>query len=276
MPLWVPNKGDLLTQSNLPTVGSASHGTAVQTGASSSTKGTPVELIGSTSFDAFWVEIFAGGYAGNGLGSQGCLDILVGASTEDILIADLLFGNCGGALTQQTGPKRWLFPLYIPAGTRIAARAAGSRVSTNFDVGIKLYGGRGYPDCKIGSRVTTYGIGTVPSGTVIVPGGSGAQGSWTQITASTTEDHFCLVPSFQFNDTTFTAIGVYRVGIGCGSATEELLDAFTYFTQATESMDGPHEAFPAIQNIPASTRLVMRASSSVAVNTSNGAIHAVS
>ncbi len=276
MPLWVPNKGDLLTQSNLPTVGSASLGVAVQTGGSSSTKGTPVELIGSTSFDSFWVEIFAEGYAVSAGASQGCLDILVGASTEDILIADLLFGNCGGALTQQTGPKRWLFPLYIPAGTRIAAQAAGTRVSTNFDVGIKLYGGRGYPDCKIGSRVTTYGIGTVPAGTTVTPGGSGAEGSWTEIIASTTDDHFCLVPSFQFNDTTVTALGVYQVDLGCGSATEELLGSFTYFTQATESMDGPHEAFPVIQNIPASTRLVMRASSSVAVNTSNGAIHAVS
>lgn len=276
MPLWVPQKGRVLTESNLPAVGSATFGNAVTTGAASATKGTPVQLIASTSFDTWGVEIFAEGYAASSTASPGCLDILIGASTESILIADLLMGNCGGAATQQTGPKRWFFPLYIPAGSRIAAQAAGARVSTSFDVGIQLYGGTGYPPWQVGTKVTTYGIGTVPNGTTVTPGGSGAEGSWTQITASTTMDHFCLLPSWQTNDTAMTALGVINVDIGVGSATESQVGSYHYFCQATESMEGPMQALPAFCAVPSGTRLAMRASSSVAVDTSNGAIHGVS
>lgn len=274
--LWVPQKGALLRQSNLPTVGSATFGNAVTTGAASGTKGSVVELISSTNFDSYMVEIWAEGYAASAVASPGCLDILIGSATESILIADLLMGNCGGAITQMTGPKRWIFPLYIPAGSRIAAQAAGSRTSTNFDVGIQLYGGAGYPPFKVGTKVDTYGIGTVPNGTTVTVGGTGAEGSWTQITASTSRDHFCLVPSWQANDSSMTALGVIQVDVGIGSATESLLGSFNYFCQVTESMEGPIQSLPLFGDFPSGSRLVMRASSSVAADTSNGAIHGVS
>src|SRR6185369_4881008 len=179
--------------------------------------------ITATAFDAYWVKIVASGYGASTVASAGSMDIMIGAAgVEDILIPDLLMGYCGGINQDNVGPKTWDFPLYIPAGTRISAQAAGERVSTALRVAIFLYGGNGYPTHPCGSKVTTYGMGTVPAGTAITPGASGAEGSWTQITAATTQDGLAMVPSWQWQaDTGILATRSLFLDLGVGAATEE-------------------------------------------------------
>lgn len=279
--LWVPAKGVERWQVNDSDtgVGSATPGAAVTTGGATSTKGTPVELIASTSFDAYWISIIAGGYASATAASDGALDILIGAATEEVLIADLLMGECGsfGADTL-IGPKQWECPLYIPAGSRIAARAAGRRTSTAVNVLVTIYGGDGYPPFRVGSKVTTYGMGTVPNGTAITPGASGAEGSHTQIVASTSENHFALLPSFQVtNDSTMSNKGL-NLDIGVGAATEEVLtQTYRYMTTSNENMCGPFPCRPVTVDVPSGSRLTLRASNSGANDAGyDGVIHAVS
>lgn len=277
--LWVPEKGVLLHEHNTGSVGTATPGTAVTTGASSGTKGTAVELITSTSFDAYWVVIVASEYGFAATNAQGCLDILTGAATEEVLIPNLLMGGCGTfGTTTSHGSKQWAFPLYIPAGSRIAAQAAGARTSTAMRVQIHLYGGNGYPPFRVGSKVTTYGVSAVPNGTTVTPGASGAEGSWTQITASTTEDHFAFFPSFQVGADTVWVAGVLAVDLGVGAATESMIyEGWWYGKDTGEMMDGPHPNMPCFQDVPSGTRLTLRASNSGANDASyNGAIHAVS
>lgn len=276
MPLWVPQKGALLYQSNLGTVGSATPGTSVTTGAAAATKGTAVELITSTSFDAYLIEIVATSYGAAATTARGCLDILVGAATEEVLIANLLMGFCGNyGGAANPGPKRWVFPLYIPAGTRIAAQVAGDRVATAMRVGVTLYGGNGYPPFRVGQRVITYGIGTVPAGTSVTPGASGAEGAWTQVTASTTENHFCIVPSAQppTGDTTLTASSLF-MDVGVGAATEEVIagggreNSFIFNLDGNEIVGGPYNTLSfAMADIPSGQRLAARLSRSSAADT---------
>jgi hypothetical protein len=207
------------------------------------------------------------------------MDILLGAATERVLVSDLLMGYCGGDTAANiSGPKVWHFPIYIPSGTRIAAQAAGARTSSAVRVGVTLYGGDGYPPFRVGQKITTYGMGTVPNGTSITPGVSGAEGSWTQITASTAEDHFAFFPSYQVSGDTTTNNRHMQVDIGVGSATEEQIgEPFWFLTSALEQMSGPIQCFPVFADVPASTRLVMRASmGSTADGAYNGVIHAVS
>lgn len=250
-------------QSNEAATGAATPGTSVTTGGSSNTKGTPAELISSTSFDSYWMKVIALNYGSDTATSEGSMDILIGAATEEVLIPDLLMGFCGyyGSASSK-GPKIWDFPLYTPAGSRLAVQAAGARTATAFQVLIYLYGGNGYPPFRIGSKVTTYGIGTVPNGTTVTPGASGAEGTWTQITASTSADHFAFVPSYQVTNDTTTNNRTLQVDIGIGSATEEQIGSWTYATASTESMEGPMNTMPAFQDVPASTRLVGRCSNS--------------
>ena len=286
--LWVPQKGVVRTEHNLGAVGTVSLGTSCTTdAASSATKGTPVELIASTAFDAYWVTILATRYGNAATTSQGCLDILTGAATEDVLIPNLLMGFCGGGgstgVVLGESAKRWDFPLYIPAGTRLAAQVAGDRLNTAMSVGIILRGGSGYPPFRVGTRVTTYGITTVPAGTDVTAGYSGAQGNWTEIVASTTDDHFAFVPSFHptDGDTTLTPVKNVFMAMGIGAATEEVMvggDSHVFRYGTGELCEGPINAFPAFQDVPSGTRLAARLSMSGATDTGQPdvAIHAVS
>ena len=262
--LWVPQKGILKLDPNTGAVGANPYGTSVTTGAAAATKGTPVQLIASTAFDAYWITILATGYGLAATDSQGALDILTGAATEEVLIANLLMGFCSPTDSATgVGPKVWNFPLYIPAGTRIAAQVAGQRVSTAMRVSVFLYGGDAMPPFRVGRKVTTYGMGTVPFGTTIVPGASAAEGAWTQITASTTEDHFCVVPSFQCGtDTTLSRL-MYAYDIGLGAATEtEMIQSYWFAATDNEMMRGPENPMPAFFDIPSGSRLAARVSNS--------------
>jgi hypothetical protein len=277
--LWVPKKGPLRVEHNTGAVGVGAPGTAVTTHASSaSTKGTPVQLIGATAFDAYWMRIIALGYGTSAVASAGALDILIGAATEEVLIPNLLMGYCGSLNVAGTGPKYWDFPLYIPAGSRLAAQVAGERLNAACNIAIFLYGGDGYPPFRVGQKVTTYGMGTVPNGTVITPGASGAEGSWAQITSGTSEDHFAVVPSFQVSAADSNVnIRVLAVDVGVGAATEEEVGQSYWFnTDAQEVMSGPHNSMPTFLDIPSGTRLAMRASNQNPNDSYDGALHCLS
>jgi hypothetical protein len=275
--LWVPQKGLLQGVNNGGGVGSTTAGTAVTTGAASNTKGSVAECIASLPFDVYWVVVGAHAYGAPAVASEGCLDIMIGAAgNEDVLIPDLLMGYCGAFAGAGKSAKWWNFPLYVPAGARLSARAAGARVSTAFRVLIYARGG-GLPLFRVGSRVTTYGV-TVPNGTSITPGASGAEGAWTQVVASTTSDHFALLPSFQPQADTTVNNRVLQVDLGIGAAAaEDEIGSWWFNTDGNEFMDGPNPSLATFQDIPSGTRLAARASNSGANDAGYGvAIHAVS
>jgi hypothetical protein len=165
----------------------------------------------------------------------------------------------------------------VPAGSRLAVQAAGFLTSTAFRCSIFLYGGDGSPKWPVGSKVTTYGMGTVPTGTVIVAGISGAEGAWTQITAGTSENHLALVPSFQVGNDIGWNSRYLTVDLGIGSATEEeIAQSYWYATDAGEFMVGPYNTMPCFQPVPQGSRLTMRASNGGTTDAYDGVIHAVS
>jgi hypothetical protein len=281
MPLWIPHKGLLRMEHNTGAVGSATPGTAVTTGAASATKGSPVQLLAATSFDYYWLTVIASDYSLAATASEGSMDIMVGgAGVERVLIADLLMGNTPIFIGEVAGGcKRWDFPLYIPKGTRISARAAGVRVSTAMRVWVYGYGGDEMPPFRVGTRVTTYGITTVPRGTTVTPGASGVEGAWAAVTAATTEYHFAIVPSFQCStDTTMSSLA-YSLDIGMGPAAGErqIAEGYWFVAGANESLGGPMNTMPLIDDIPSGSRLSVRVSNS-GINDAayDAALHCVS
>lgn len=277
--LWTPLKGKLRRQHNLGSVGTGTPGTSVTAGGASNTKGTPAEIFSATSFDACWVNIYASNHAANATASQAAFDLLIGAATESVLIANLLAGNAGSGVVGNA-PKIWQFPLYIPAGSRIAVQAASIRTAVAMRIWVELIGGNISPGHRVGGKVTTYGMGTVPNGTAIVPGASGAEGSWAQMTASSTYDHFAFVPSFQNSgDNTTQAIRMYALdlGIGAAAAEQQIHEGWQYQNDAIEAMGGPSNAYPCFEDVPAGTRLSMRASNNgTNAGSYDGVLHAVS
>ena len=146
-------------------------------------------------------------------------------------------------------------------------------------VGYQLFGGQGSPAYPVGTKVTTYGIGTVPAGTAVTAGLSGAEGSWTQITGSTSEDHIAIVPSWHCETDTTMTNQMLSLDIGFGAATEEEIGGpYIWSVDQNEAMAGPFNNIPVFQDIPSGTRLSVRASTSAAANDTNNeaALHCVS
>jgi hypothetical protein len=272
--LWTPMNGEIMMETDIAITGDASPGAQPVTGAAASTKGAYVQNIASTAFDTFLIGVFASNYAASATDSNLMVDIAVGAATEEIIIPDLMMGLCSQAVS-----RAYYFPLYIPAGTRIACRAAGQRVTTAVSVGVVLYGGAEPPPWRVGRKVTTYGVTTVPNGTTVVPGASAAQGAFTEITASTTEDHFALIPGFQPGVDTTKGLIRYVVTMGLGAATEEALSQpYMFGIDTAESMSGPLNPFPTFTEVPSGTRIAVRASASGALDSGNynACVYAVS
>jgi hypothetical protein len=253
----------------------ASFGAAVTTGASSATKGTPAELVTAANNvrDSWGIRVWAFATGANATAGDCAVDILIGGATDDVLIPDLLVGGAHAA----GAPRTHYFPVHVPAGVRIAAQAASRRTATAIRVGVELFGG-GEPPHRVGRKVTTYGVGTVPNGTTLTVAASGGAASATQVTASTTEDHFAFAPGFQaINDSIIQTAGFTMVGIGVGAATEERIGTWCFAKNASEAHSGPLPDGPVFREVPASTRLTLLCSNSTNNDAGySGVIYAVS
>lgn len=274
--LAVFSKGRVLREHNLGTVGDITLGATVTTGGTAATKGTAVELIASTSFDVYMVRLQVSNYGLSATISDAMLDIMVGGATEEVIIPNILVGGSRGGNIAAPIPsglgRSYSFPVYIPAGTRISAKAAGARTSTAMNVGIMLEGGHGIPPYPVASVVTSYPAApSVPRGQAITPGTSAAEGAWTEVVASTTSAHFAVMPSFQSEQDTTMTEKQYALDIGLGAATEEMMaEGYQFGSGTGELFDGPWPDFPAYFDIPSGSRLTARVSCSGALDTNYG------
>jgi hypothetical protein len=255
-------------------VGAITPGTAITSNATTLLDGAVTECISAANNirDSWGIGIGINAIGNGGTASESCVDILVGGATDDVLIASLIVGGPVAA-----GWKWFFFPLHIPSGLRIAAVLASVRVSQTGGCIIELYGG-GVPPWRTGSRVTTYGTQINNArGLAVVPTASGGAASITQMTASTTEDHFAFLPGFQCAVDANVLARVLNIGIGIGAATEERIGTWWFGTDASETQTGPNPPWCVFRQVPAGTRLTMLASNS-GTNDSDydGLIYAVS
>lgn len=275
--LWVPQKGVVRVVTNAGIVGAVSPWTALPENASANLYGTVTEIIPAASNvqDSWGIEVAIGGTGGSASAAQASVDILIGGATDDVLISSLL---CGYAHLVDTA--RYFFPIHIPAGVRIAARLSSGDTGISPDpyIGIWLYGGA-TPPFQVGRKVTTYGTKIDNSrGKAVVPAASGGAASVTEMTASSSEAHFYLLPGFQpATDTTITPAGWLSVGIGVGAATEERVGSWWYAKDTVEHFAGPVPTMGAFVDVPAATRLSLLVSNSGANDAAyDGHIYAVS
>lgn len=141
-----------------------------------------------------------------------------GGTNFQTVIPELM---CGGAspLSIGAGGIWYYFPLYIPAGSSIGIQA-GSTVATAFSTAIWLYGKPRRPEAiRAGSYVTAFGttLGTSWRGTNVTPGTT-ADGTLTQIGATTTRGHWWWQAGFSTADTTMTAAAL-ALDVLAGSST---------------------------------------------------------
>lgn len=278
--LWVPGSHEGGVISNAGIVGSQTPWTAVASNATTLLDGAVTELISSAnnSQDSWGIEIVITGTGAAATASEACIDILVGGATDDVLIPALICGYAVGTAGASQSFAHYFFPIHIPAGQRIAASLASVRTSITARVGVWLYGG-GVPPWRVGTRVTTYGTQINNArGQAVTPTASGGAASVTQMTASTSQDHFYFLPGFQpATDITITPTGWMSIGIGVGASTEERIGSWWYGKSTGEDFVGPLPSMGAWEDVPAGSRLTLLASNSGANDAAyDGLIYAVS
>lgn len=186
-----------------------------------------VEILGNTAYDCYGISIFihSGAYSGE------ARDILVtlgfdhaGAMTyTDNTIANLIATNCG---TPLFGGVNYYFPLFIPAGTAIAAKAstANATVRTVY-VGVELFGRPTHPELvRAGSYVDTFGAVEAASDGTTITAGTTSDGAWTEVTAgNTTRPYWYWQAGWGAADLSLTAV-MYSMDVAYGGAgTEEVV-----------------------------------------------------
>ena len=274
--LWTPQGGTITIITNGGIVGTATPGTGVPSNATTLLDGTVTELISAANNvqDSWGIWIRISDTGASATAGEAKLSILIGGATDAVLIPDLIAGYAG----QGSGGHEYFFPLHVPGGVRIAAMLCSVRTSITSQVVVNLYGG-GVPPFRTGSRVTVYGTEINGArGLAVVPTASGGAASVTQMTASTTEDHFAVIPGFQpATDTTIAALGNVNIGIGVGAATEDRIGTWWFCKEVNESCGGPSPSLPAFYDIPSASRLTMLASNSTTNDAAyDGHIYAVS
>lgn len=240
---------------------------------------TYTELIASTAFDTYFVVITFNNSAAGASNSNNLVDLAIGAAgSEEIIIANLLAGFTTNTVTPGGG-RSYLFPLFIPSGSRLAATSQSALVSGTVVMQVELLGGPRMP-VWAGSQVITYGITTASSrGVLRTPGSSGAEGAWGEIAAATSQDHEALVLGAQGTntDTNMTTNGIlWDVGIGAAAAEEAIAENLPYMTHSSETTGQQRPWLPIYLPIPSGTRLSVRGSASGTAEAIDCALYGVS
>jgi hypothetical protein len=265
MPLLVPSMLSQAWQTNV--TAADRDGTTITASATANTKGaySAGQLIAALDEPSYglWVMVSNPGQAA-AVALGYLLDIGIGPSGSEVdLIPNL---NCGNASatdsSSQNGGKSWYFPIYIPDGERIAARAQSTTVSEAFEVAIWCEQDFVRPPYYV-SAVTTYGAVTSgDSEGTTVAGGNGAFGSWVSIgTSAADHELWQLGVDFADNIALANADILIDVGIGPDSANITAIETnISFTTTANEAMNCVFQPFFA--PVPSSTGLWARIAAS--------------
>ena len=191
-------------------------GTAVTPAVGS--KGAWAQVFASLAEDTFGLMICINSNTASAASRNSVVDIGIGAAASEIvLIPDLIAGNA--ASYQSPGGGIWYyFPVAIPAGTRIAARAQGT-VTTAFRVLVQAMQWPLQPAMiKKASFVEAIGM-TVPQGTAVTAGTTG-EGAWTLLGTTTNRCWFWQIGAqVSSADTTHNNV-TYHLDLAEGDGTD--------------------------------------------------------
>lgn len=255
--------------------------TTITASATIHTKGAWTEFVASTPSDAHLLFLHLNGSTVSAADTSVAVDIGIGpAGSEVVVIPDLLAYGLG-ALAQGPGNGHQLvFPLEIPAGSRLSARAQGSVASRTVKIHAALYGGQQPGGASVFAGVTTYGFDPATSKGVILTASAVANtkpATFTDIVTSTSKPINAL--QFTAGGNGATALGSENqlFDIAIGAATQEVIVwADIPTTTATTEAIGWGRVpplWPLDYAIPPGTRLSARLQSTLASQTMDVCVH---
>jgi len=190
------------------------------------------------------------------------VDIGIGPDSSNVTV--IVEKLCGTGACAVTG-RVYFFPLRIPPDIPIWARVQHTVGSATIGIQFTVFGGNANPaTIPAVGRIVCLGATTASTvGTSITVGGTGAEGSWTVITASTTDDYSGLMIGGIFTtDTSITSLNTYSFDASIGASGQEL----TVGENLTQNyvVDGNEKIWSfsnaTFVGIPAGSRLCVRGS----------------
>ena len=256
----------LIEAQRFETVGAvtaSSTGTSLTASGTANTKGSYVELVASTAFNAHGIFVQLNNAAETF--RDYLIDVAVGAAGSEVVIAENLFSGSGDGVPSADGCG-YLLPVSIPAGTRLAARCQAAAASNIIRILVVLLG-EGFITPPGLGRVTTYGANTADSGGVqIDPGGTAhTKGAYSEIIASATNPirQLTIIIGGQNNNLRTAATWLVDVAIGAAGSETVLIANLMLNCSASVDIVQPQTFPPLGVNVPAGTRLAARAQCSI-------------
>lgn len=205
----------------------ASAGAAVATSASANTKGSWVEIITTTPYDA--AGIFVTFYADSINPRDYLLDIGIGGSGSEVVLVPNIAYSLIGSVRQTCS---LFIPVAIAAGQRVSMRAQSSTGSQTLLAQIVLIGAT-LKSTELYQVAQSLGSNTADSGgTSIDPGAStNTKGAYSELSAATSNkiDWVCILLGGQANSDRTTARWLFDVAIG-GAGSEQVILADMQFS----------------------------------------------
>lgn len=237
MPLFVPKNGgfNYVTGNVLTTRPAAAFGTSITPG--NNTYGSYTEILSDTNVtrDCYGILININSIA-TVAAAKDCLctigiDTSGGTSYVDF-ISHLL---CSCATTYDTAGVYYYFPVFIPAGTAIAAKMSVNNATVGTGrVAIWLFGAPSNPENLVyGTGVETIGAVTASSRGTAVTSGTSSEGSWTSL-GTTTRECFLWQMGMGCNDSSMTVVW-YHADLSYGNGTNQRIIIQDQFFWATSS-----------------------------------------
>lgn len=239
----------------------ASDGVTLTAHASTNTKGSWTELITSTTGDTAWllIELMVGT-----ANSECLVDIGVGAASSEIVLIPNL--ACTVATATSFYVATYVFPVQIPAGSRIAARAQSSVTAASLRIAVQTItpGSMGFSGCArhegAGPDTSTSTVKQIAVGGTAHTDTAFSAG---ELIASTAFDwrwmNVCL--THQKNTAASTASWLVDIGVGASGSESVLLSDLMLWTGTGSDTGSTTLAFPVA--IAAGQRIAARARCSI-------------
>ncbi len=243
-------------------------GYVIVTGGTAHVKGAWTEILASVPEDSYVVMLSAGGTFVSGSNTSMLLDVGIGAAgAERVVISNLAIGYLD--VTVVAG-RFWFLPLFIPAGSRIAARIQGVIANDTAEVGVDLFGGQPFEGASPNVAVDSFGANTATSQGTTLTASSTANvpGAWTEITPSIPNDLQRFFFGIQGNGNAALATANNLIDIGAGPAGSEAIISANIFVRSSTAETiyavAPGPVLPYVSEVKAGSRLSARLTSSVA------------
>lgn len=228
-------------------------GTSVSSTTTASTYGSYTEIVSDTDVteDVCGIQIDIGGGVVASTSLQGTVTIGIdnaGGTSYADAINDLIAGSPNSGAN--SAPRTYYFPLYIKAGSSIAAKyATTGTTARSCRVSAKLFFMPKHPgDMRVGHKVETIGGGAA-TGTAVTAGNA-AYGSWTQIGSNPTLNHWWWqVGLCENNDASLSALQYgLDVAKGDGSNKHIMFEQLQFTEGAAETW--AHSSTPFMAHAP--------------------------